>query len=190
MSLLVTGGEVDSRIKESSHGHTPLTWAASYGFTATVQKLLDSGADIERGDTEFGETPLMWAAEFAQDATAKCLLERGAQVNAKDTILGRTSLMWAARRGHVATMQLLLDAGADVHVRTKSGVSALHLAAQRGQNVSVEFLLGVGGMDVDCLDAEHWTALSHSVSEGSVDVVKTLLQRDRTSWANQFLLSF
>jgi ankyrin repeat protein len=77
------------------------------------------------------------------------LTPQGADVNA-DPYRG-TSLIWAVVKGHVETAGWLLDHDGEVNRRATfgcpdhgKGVTALHLAAQRGDVAMVRFLLGRG----------------------------------------------
>jgi|GEM_PF-3816002 len=54
---------------------------------------------------------------------------------------GRTALHRAIENGHIAAAALLLDTGADIFAKTKSGRSALHLAAPLPQPDMLIFLL-------------------------------------------------
>ena len=58
--------------------------AASMGCTEIMEKLLDSGADIEKKDISYGGTPLHNAAIYGQKSAISMLLKHGANVNALD----------------------------------------------------------------------------------------------------------
>ena len=76
-----------------SGGMTALLYAARDGHTATVELLLDQGADIN--GTEANQiTPLLMAVSNNRMATAATLIERGADLNAQDWY-GRSPL-WSA----------------------------------------------------------------------------------------------
>ena len=84
--------------------------AAFSGDTATVQALLDAGADVN-AKSNAGWTALFYAAESGHTATVQALLDAGADVSAKNN-LGWTALMGAAINGHAATVRALLGGGA------------------------------------------------------------------------------
>jgi len=61
-------------------------------------------------------------------------------------------LCGAVEKGETMTVRQLLEDGADVRARDKSGFTALHAAAERGEAVLVKVLLGKAKPDVDALD--------------------------------------
>ena len=69
---------------------TPLHEACGQGHTATVQLLLEAGADVNARHRR-GHTPLHWACEQRHPDVARLLLDAGADVNARDEA-GRTPL--------------------------------------------------------------------------------------------------
>ena len=88
-----------SRIRNSDH--------------ARVQKLLDSGADVNTADSD-GTTALMHSVIESDVKMMKLLIDNHADINAKNT-LDSTALMYAA--SSLAKTRLLLDAGADVKAK-------------------------------------------------------------------------
>ena len=83
--------------------------AVRKGDTATVQALLDQGADIN-AKSEEGWTALIWAAQQGHTDTVQTLLAHGADVNAKDDH-GWTTLMRAAVWGHSDVVTAAATAG-------------------------------------------------------------------------------
>ncbi len=103
----IKGGDLRNVRDES--GATALMYAALYASPATLQLVLDSGADVNAANTN-GSTALMWAtSDFAK---VRLLLDRGAAVDAK-TKDGTTAFVAAAQRGNVEAMRLLLARGAN-----------------------------------------------------------------------------
>ena len=98
---------------------------------------------------EILDEALVWACKSGRMQVLPLLIAHGADVNA-DPYRG-TPLIWAVVKGHVETAGWLLDHDADVNRRATfggpdhgNGVTALHLAAQRGDVEVVRFLLGRG----------------------------------------------
>ena len=83
--------------------------AAANGDTATVQALLDAGADVNAKNNE-GVTALMWAAGVGGTDAVQVLLDAGADVNAKHK--SGTALVWAQKKGHTEVVEILKKAGA------------------------------------------------------------------------------
>jgi ankyrin repeat protein len=115
-----------------------LSWAASGGSAATVQVLLDRGADPDGG-------ALHAAAAAGAVPVVELLLRAGADVDRRDRDTGRTPLhtaVGAAREADrdgaaVAVVRQLLDAGADIDAVTNDGASALDIARVSVARVSV-----------------------------------------------------
>jgi ankyrin repeat protein len=113
---------------QDNSGQTALGVAILAGDIATVQALLDHGADVNVKDS-LGTTALMKAVISSREITPM-LLAKSANVNAKDND-GKTALMWAVdlqfHGGHAIpeTVQLLLDKGAEVNAKDNSGRTAL-----------------------------------------------------------------
>lgn len=130
--LLEHGARLDVSNRVS---YTPLMWACESGSVPAVQLLLDRNAVVNASDAR-GVTPLMSALAMGGDQVARLLLARGAAVNVADRE-GRTPLMHAVdgvvhgRFGGdpLSGVQLLLDAGADAGAMSKTGKTALAMAA-------------------------------------------------------------
>jgi uncharacterized protein len=134
-------------------------------WTATVESLLDSGAEIEARNDD-GSTPLMSAASFAQTDIFKLLISRGAKIAVRDKG-GYTPLIVAACECALATMnsaydivRLLLEAGADANARAKDGTTALMNAASGFGDAAIVKLLLDHGANPKLKDREGNTALT------------------------------
>merc|ERR1739841_90219 len=87
-----------------------------------------------------GMTALMRAARHGHEDIVKLLLEASPDVNAKQencgtfqcAYYGLTALMWAADNSDEGIVKLLLDKSADVNVQSRSGKTALIIAAGHG----------------------------------------------------------
>ncbi|KAI5815984.1 hypothetical protein BZA77DRAFT_264639 [Pyronema omphalodes] len=82
MTLLLEWG-ADIEHKETTKGGTALSKAAQAGLDASVQFLLDNGADIESPDT-WGRPPLYFSVLRGHESTIRLLLENGADPYAAD----------------------------------------------------------------------------------------------------------
>ena len=84
--------------------------AAHSGFKATVNELIQHGADVNQLDF-VGRTPLHIAANRGQLAVIEILVSEGAEVNVVDH-KNRTPLYNAAIKAHEDVCRYLLDQGA------------------------------------------------------------------------------
>jgi ankyrin repeat protein len=141
--LLAKGADVNFR---NEHGATPLIEASMRGYAATVQVLLEHGADIAAGDSISGSTALSSAALTGQAEVVDLLLNSGADINAKD-FDGRTALFEAALSGHLEVVAILLKRGADIHVRDIGGRTALTEANVWQEAEVAELLMKSGAYD-------------------------------------------
>lgn len=116
--------------------------AAGIGDIATVQSLLDGGANLNVRDT-YGITPLSLAARAGQLAVVRALLDKGADINAKNDD-ETTPLVDAVRLQHIDIVKLLLEKGADVNAKSKTGQTALSYAI-RVENAAIATLLRDAG---------------------------------------------
>jgi len=107
--------------------HGDLFDAAKAGDTATIQGLLDQGANANSTNKQ-GETPLHAAASADQSQVAMLLIQKGANVNST-TIGGWTPLHTAARFGATKVVTLLISKGANVSAVNADGRTPEALAS-------------------------------------------------------------
>jgi ankyrin repeat protein len=116
--------------------------AAMYNQAATVELLLDNGADP--GARRDGWTALIRAANNDHTETGRLLVARGAAVDQKSSA-SKTALMHAAEQGHIAFVDMLLEVGAEINAYAdNNGNTALMYAAIKGQMDMVRHLLEKG----------------------------------------------
>ncbi len=119
-------------------GSTPLMRAARAGDSATMQLLLDHGADPKLA-TKDGSTALMFAAgvgyrdkntkgtESEALEALKLMMSLNLDINAANN-RGETPLHGAALRGADTIVQYLVDHGANLNATMKSGFTPLDVA--------------------------------------------------------------
>ena len=106
--------------------------AAHAGQPASVQKLLDAGANPHARDKR-KRSALMLAASGGYTKVAKILLAQpNNDVDSVDKE-NQTALLLASKNGMLETADLLITAKADVNARSRTGTTALWEAAANGQ---------------------------------------------------------
>ncbi|MBV8820787.1 MAG: ankyrin repeat domain-containing protein, partial [Acidobacteriaceae bacterium] len=128
---------------------TPLSQACTNGGDAMVRLLLKSGANPNT-PIGTGVPPLLTCAKSGSVDAVRRLIEYGAPVNAKEPAQGQTALMWAVSEHHLDTVKALIEAHADLKAHSKQGFTAMHFAARRGDQESIQLLLDAG-VDVNIL---------------------------------------
>jgi ankyrin repeat protein len=149
-------------------GPIPMTTAIDSGARGSAIKyLLDAGADPNLPCPVDQCAPLSRAVAKPHPIAVRLLIDAGAHARPTGSH-GYTPLM-SARAQFIPT---LLAMGADVNARTDRGLTALHMAATRGDPEAVGLLIAAGA-DVNALDGERRYPL-HRVNN-NVEVVKLLL---------------
>jgi len=155
LKRLATAGGANTKDKLQT---SPLHYAALYGNAASMQTLLEAGADPNALDNR-GATPLVYAA-YSFEKT-KLLVEHGARVKVAARN-GMTPLDVAAvLHGNAPVVRYLLEHGAEVPKPQKKSY-VLTEAAQRGDPETIELLLAHGG-DVKVLDVYGQTPLMAAI---------------------------
>jgi ankyrin repeat protein len=185
--------DVNLKVKE---WQTPLALAVDLGHSATIQLLLQRGANLDAEchyDSE-GEGPdgigtvLHLAAARGNLETVNLLLEAGVSPAAKDHA-GRTPLLLVAMHDPTSEMILerLLRAGASPNVvqqegaaaTTGGGSTALHLAIAAENRKAIDLLLQHGA------DLEAWDGAGRTPLMAVVD--RPYRSREQTVMARQLL---
>jgi len=166
---------------DTSHGRTPLSWAAGRGKRELVNLLLQNGVNPD-SRARYGRTPLSYAAGGGHKKVVECLL------NLKDVDPDSKSQFWqtplykAAMGGHTSIVEMLLHRGADPDTLSRFGQTPLIWAAARGHGDTVRLLLSTGRVNINTMDEEHQTPLAWASAGGHLDVVKLLLGAN--AWIN------
>jgi ankyrin repeat protein len=130
VELFVKAG-MDVNVK-NERGVPALNYALTLsGYSRTVEKLIELGADVNAVDNA-GKTPLMECIASIKKRDiygVRKLIEHGANVNAVDNE-GRTPLMWAVDDDDI--MRLLIEKGANANFISEDGISVLLAYLTRG----------------------------------------------------------
>lgn len=159
---------------------TALSFAISEGNIATVQMLIDRGADVN-WKLKNGFSQLMLATRNRASEKrysveiVKLLLDHGADVNFIEEVTGLTPLMTASFFGNLVTAETLIHRGSDVSTRDKDGYSALWYAAYSSKKSLINLLLREG-IDVNIRDNAWRTTLMMSAANGNLPIAKHLFK--------------
>lgn len=151
-----------------------LRWAAAWGKSATVEWLVQAGADVNAPDPR-GYTALHMAAGSSQLLCVRRLIDAGALVNIADRA-GHRPIHFASRAGTVSILELLMASGASVRVRDGGDFIPLHYAAEAGKVNAVHFLLTKAPDLVDARSEVGYTPLQEAASEGGFAVLQVLAE--------------
>jgi ankyrin repeat protein len=167
-------------------GMTPLQHAVMRNHVPTVNMLLQRGADIEKPNRE-GYSPLALALAEAKFEVAKVLLDAGAHIDTTAGPQALTPLMIAASQvspgegaiflpGSTRPIDLareLMQKGANVNAQSKSGVTALMIAAARNVAPMIGLLVQ-SGAKLDIKQAQGKTAADIAAQNGAEAAGKAL----------------
>jgi len=183
--LIELKADVNGRDRD---GFTALIHAAERNHVPTIQALVAKGADLEASvDGGFG--PLSLAIESGKLLAAKALIELGANVNAaagndrvtpimvtaSQLAVGEAAKEIERRQGLRSTdiATALVERGANVNAVNAHGVSALMIAAARG-NIPMIGLLLEAGADPNLKSQAGKTAIDIARENLNEDVVKSI----------------
>lgn len=137
-------------INTKYQGYTLLHHATHSDLRATVESLLNIGADIDIPDDFQGQTAVYHAALGGSPPTMRLLLDRGADIHALDKY-GRTALH------HIVSSQifeedeegeivkLLLQEGLSIEAQDNDGNSVIHFCARSPTTLPLELVDKYGG---------------------------------------------
>lgn len=120
---------------------TPLYDAAIGDDTATIERLVAEGADINAISHPYAFTALAMAAGQASPATLRRMVALGADVHKSG---GATPLRCAVQAGRPDNVRVLAELGADVHESVREVGSLLHVAVLHVAPEVVRVLLELG----------------------------------------------
>lgn len=159
--LIIAGADIHAR---NDVGMTPLHSAVRAGRIDAVRLLIEAGADPNVKD-QSNNTALSLARMHPRgDAMVELLEASGA------TDEGYTALQEAARSGKPDDVRKLLLEGAPVDERGPGGVTALHLASQRGDADIARVLIGASA-DVNAIDDRLHRPLNVATTADVVDAL-------------------
>ena len=204
-ALVSEHAEVSALLIKSSHadltatdinGHSVLFHAARFQTASLVRAVLKtkelSVADVNAAGKRTKFTALHAASLEGQDESVELLLAAGANVHARDMEASMPLHLVAQREvGGARVVELLVRAGANVSARMETenskSVTALHLAANKGNIGVVEALLEAGA-SLHAKDKIGRTPLVAAIAKGTAAMVALLLKRGAS--AKEFRSAF
>ncbi|MCA0374630.1 MAG: ankyrin repeat domain-containing protein [Gemmatimonadetes bacterium] len=164
-------GRIEDAQRIAAQSVLNLPEAAALGDGPRCLDLLDAGATVDAPSPD-GWPPLHLAAYFGHPAVVGLLLARGAAVRRHASSAQGNTALHAALAGRTSreVVRALLDADADVHATDAAAVRPVHLAAARGDIVSLASLVEHGArLDVTMPDGT--TARDLAQQRGHHDAV-------------------
>lgn len=138
VDILIRSGADHSVV--TALGRTPLSIAAERGHDAVAALLVQKRAALDIPD-KTGRTPLMQAVRTKHNAIAVILLIAGVNLNAQDD-RGETSLMYAVNNDDTGMVEAMMKLKPDLTIKNRSGLTALDIAAQKGNPAVLSLLKG------------------------------------------------
>lgn len=154
-------------------GQPLLHLAIESGNTEVVGLLLNKGAD-SAGRSGDRSTALAVAAKRGQTDVVQLLLARPVEVDSLD-VENNTPLAYALDRGHEGIARILLERAADpTRIRSRKGLTALHMAAAHGITDIIGLLID-SGLEVNAVDDDRSTPLHWAAMKGGKKAAVELL---------------
>ena len=165
-----------------------LHFAINSGQLANVERLIESGVDLNFAAPSNGQTPLVLSVLTQRIDMATALVKAGADVGVPEkTSWRRRPLQLAAAAGHYElVVEMLRRSPGEVRSVDAMLFTPLHNAAVGG-HVDIVRLLVDSGADVDIADDRGRTPLIRAAEYGHTSVVELLVNRAaQLDWVDAF----
>lgn len=162
--------ELCGNVSLSTEGYSPLHLALRHEKHDIIESLLNAGVDVNKMTST--KTPPLHLATTKK--VAAMLIAKGADIDAKDNN-GYTPLFYMIMEDRLEIASELIEAGADVNTTNIYGVTPLGFVVAWGREEFALQLLANG--------ADHAIVgpLHFAVSDGSIKVVKAIVDLDKTA---------
>jgi ankyrin repeat protein len=155
-------------------GETPLHYLAVENQVEPVRLLIENGAELNTL-SDVGGTPLSEAASLGYEELVALLLSSGAQLHVEGQ--HEPTLHEAVRSGNVLVVEQVLSAGASTEEVNDLRETALHVAAESDERISVLQALLDTGADVAKRRVFDDTPLDVALFNGSTRCAELLQSR-------------
>lgn len=149
---------------------------AQTGSRDDVERLIQSGHDIEARHIHSRRNTLLVAAHCGNDEIVDLLIQNNARLDVADGS-GSTAVHLAASRGHLEVLGLLLSENVDIDARNSHGRTALWLAADQGQLDAIRMLVATQA-NVNTRADNQMTTLHVAAKRGGVNIVDLLISQN------------
>ncbi|XP_061171192.1 transient receptor potential cation channel subfamily A member 1 homolog isoform X1 [Saccostrea echinata] len=165
-------GNVRKKINmRDEEGVTAMHYAARYNQYEIVKLLHNFGADINSLDEE-ALTPLHYAARYKREKQ-----RRGSELVLEDREMN--AIPSSQSEGELAKQDVvviyLIKNGADMNRGDKYGLTPLHYAAMRGNELATKELLQFEGINIEAEDKQGMTALHMAATHNHVEIARMLI---------------
>lgn len=145
--------------------------------SATIETLLDSGADIAKPD-QTNYAPLSLAARANNAKIVNRLIDNGADVNTvNNNTIRSTPIMDAAEANACDALKILIDRGADKDAVDKWNAPAITIAADKN-NIEAVTILAEAGAELNIIDSgKGYTALDFAIKNKNDAMINLLASK-------------
>jgi ankyrin repeat protein/uncharacterized RDD family membrane protein YckC len=106
-----------------------------------LQRLVDSGVDLQQLDPFDLKTPVYWATMHNDTTMLKILLDGGADVNSKNVFGDFALSTWSQNCSNFEAIRMLLDYGANPYLKNKRGKTVLDKKPHCDNKKSIEKMI-------------------------------------------------
>ena len=155
----------------NSNGWTALHASAQNGSYELIEFFVYKATDIHL-KAKGGVNCLHIAARNGHLHLCKTLINKHKFDLHMATNGGWKALHFSAENGSYELVKFFADRGIDIHLQTKAGMNCLHIAATNGYLNLCKILITKHYFSLHITDNNGWTALHHSVKNGSNELIK------------------
>jgi ankyrin repeat protein len=188
--LVENGADVNIR---DNNGITPLTSTVARNHIEASKFLLDNGAKTEIADN-LQIAPILYALTSESKNVLELLIKRGASLEVKNDYKRTPLLLTCRESGSIEIAKILIENGANINAVDLMGDTPLTLAAWRGFEEIVNYLLdknaefsASGNEGIELLsysaDKRLWKLYQALIIKGGDPFLKSMMEKPVLHWA-------